>query len=67
MRDLLAETLRLAKETELSVEEICRAARVGRRWYYRLLAGDFDDPGVRRVQRVHNALADKAGTPRRAV
>lgn len=54
--NLLEETLRLAREAKLPVPEICRAAGVKQRWYYRLLNGDFEDPGVRRIQRLHDAL-----------
>ena len=55
---LMEETLRLAKETKLSAVEVCEAAGIKRRWYYRFLAGDFHEPGVNKILRLHRVLAE---------
>lgn len=59
MTDLVKETLSLAKQTNLAVSEICKAAGVKQRWYYRFLAGDFQDPGVNKILRLHSVLSGK--------
>jgi len=57
MSDLLSETLRLAKSNPLPAREICAQAKVGYRWYCRFLNGDFADPGVKKVERLHAVLS----------
>lgn len=57
MSDLLSETLRLAKSSALPAREICTQAKVGYRWYCRFLNGDFADPGVKKVERLHEVLS----------
>lgn len=66
MSDLLTETLRLARTTTLAPREICDKAEVGYRWYCRFVNGDFDDPGVRKVERLYAVLSKKQ-YPRRRV
>lgn len=60
MSDLLSKTLRLAKASTLPPRDICSAANVGYRWYCRLLNGDFDDPGVNKIERLYAVLSQKA-------
>lgn len=63
--DLLEKTLRLAGESCEPASKICSAAGVTTRWYYMLLAGEIIDPGVRRVQRLHDHLAATALSKKR--
>lgn len=62
--NLLDETLALARTSDRSVAEICKAARVTDRWYYMFLAGEIKDPSVRRVQRVYDFLSAGDSTAR---
>lgn len=63
--DLYSETLRLARESGASVPDLARATGLKQRWLHRLLAGDFQDPGVRKIERLHKHLqhmaSDEAG------
>ena len=59
--NLLNKTLSLARSTHLTVVDICRAAEVTPRWYYMFLSSQISDPGVRRVQRLHDYLVSVDG------
>lgn len=50
--DLYSKTIRLAKASGLSVADISRGTGLKVRWLNRLLAGDFKDPGVRKIERL---------------
>lgn len=56
MKNLLEETLGMARSTDLSVNDVAELAEVGSRWLRLVLNGQISDPSVRRVQRVHDAL-----------
>lgn len=56
---LLEKTLSLARSADEPVTKICREAGITTRWYYLLLDGDIRDPGVRRIQRLHDYLASR--------
>lgn len=60
MDNLLEETTRLAKSTKLPVKAICEAADVKPRWFYRFIAGDYEDPGVGKITRLHKVLSEDA-------
>lgn len=57
-KNLLDSTLDMARHTDVPVAEICRAVEVTPRWYYMLMAGDIRDPSVRKIQRLHDYLAE---------
>lgn len=59
MTDIVAETQRLARDTNLTVAEICKAANIKPRWYHKFLASEFKDPGISKVMRLHRALAER--------
>ena len=59
-QDLLKETLRLMNATQRPVNEVCRKVGVTPRWYYMLLSGEIHDPGVRKIQRLHEVLTEAA-------
>lgn len=61
--DLYSETLRLARESGKTVPDLARATGLKQRWLHRLLAGDFQDPGVRKIERLHKYLAGRDGDP----
>ena len=54
--NLLNAALKLARETDLAKTRICRATGLKRSWYNRFISGEIDDPGVKKVQRVHDYL-----------
>jgi len=58
MRDLVSETQCLARNSSMTVSEICKAAGIKSRWYHKFIAGEFKDPGVSKVQRLHEVLKD---------
>jgi len=60
-KSLLDKTLELARASDGSIRQICRDIRVSTEWYHKLMAGKIHDPGVRRVQRLHDYLASRAG------
>ena len=63
MTDLVHETRDLAKASKIPVSDICKAAQIKPRWYYRFISGDFKDPGANKIMRLHQVLAsDKAAT-----
>lgn len=58
MTDLVNETRQLAKASKIPVSDICEAAQIKPRWYYRFISGDFKDPGANKIARLHQVLAD---------
>ncbi len=52
MQTLLDKTLSLLRETNESVSSISHRANVGQRWLRRLMAGDYADPGVNKIERL---------------
>lgn len=59
MSDLYTETRKLLLSTELTMEEICAAAHVRPRWLSLVKIGHFRDPGVVKIQRLHDVLTKK--------
>jgi hypothetical protein len=57
--DLLTKTLNLLEQTDASAAEICAGANVGQRWLYDLRSGRYSDPGVTRIQRIHDFLVSR--------
>ena len=55
---LLEETLSLMAENRRPVAEVCADAGVSVRWWYELREGK-KDPGIRKVQRLHDVLQSK--------
>lgn len=54
---LLKRTMNLLSKSKLSTIDICNGANVKPRWLNRLKAGDFDDPGVNKVERIYKLLS----------
>ena len=56
MSSLYHETLHLVRLSNMSVEDICKAAQVKPRWLAKFKAGDFTDPGVNKIERLNRVL-----------
>jgi len=56
MNNLHAQTLKLLNESKIPLPEIARGSNVGYRWLCQLIAGRYTDPGVQKIQRIHNFL-----------
>jgi len=54
--ELLIRTLKMAEAVQVPVALICEDANVTPRWYYKLVRGEIPDPGVNRIQRLHDTL-----------
>lgn len=57
---LLDRTMVLLKECPLPLPEIARGADVGFEWLKKLKAGEIPEPGVNRIQRLHDFLVLQA-------
>lgn len=57
--DLYSKTIRLLKMSSISFSEISKGAGVGQRWLFDLANGRFKDPGVRKIQRLHDYLSKR--------
>ncbi|MEW8139402.1 MAG: hypothetical protein AB2761_20250 [Candidatus Thiodiazotropha endolucinida] len=57
---LLEQTMALVDRSDLPVTKICDDLGFSKRWFYKLRAGGIDDPGVKRIQRLHDYLVEKA-------
>jgi predicted transcriptional regulator len=55
--DLFETTMKQIRESGLSASQIARGANVGKRWMHDLVAGRFTDPGVKKIQKIHNYLS----------
>lgn len=60
MNDLYETTLQLARDCGISPAIVSREAKVGLRWYHKLLRGEWGDPGVLKIQRLHDYLQVQA-------
>lgn len=54
--DLYSDTIRLAKATDVPLARICRETGLKMRWLQKVISGEFTDPGVRKIQRLHAYL-----------
>lgn len=53
---LLQKTLKLLEKSQLTRRQVALGAGVGEDWLKKVQLGKIPDPGVRRVQRVHDFL-----------
>jgi len=56
-KTLLQKTQALIASTSVPAVEICRTVGVSTRWFSRFKRGDFHDPGVRKIQAIHDFLS----------
>lgn len=59
MSKLYEETIQLLKSTDKKQKQIAADTGLGERWIGRLKDGDFQDPGVNKIERLHNYLVDR--------
>lgn len=57
---LLNKTLSLSEKTTATNAEIADHLGVTVRWYQKVIAGDINDPGVRKIQKLHDYLVEVA-------
>ena len=51
--DLLTDTYKLIATSNLSIRKIAKGSDVGERWLHKLIKGLWQDPGVRKVNRIY--------------
>lgn len=51
--DLLTDTYKLIATSNLSIRKIAKGSDVGERWLHKLIKGVWQDPGVRKVNRIY--------------
>lgn len=56
---LLARTLHLLDALNLSYREIAEGAQVDKNWVAKLVQGHIEEPGVNKIQRVHDFLLER--------
>lgn len=61
MNDLYEKTLELIRASDQSIRQLAKDAGVGQRWLSDLVSGRFDDPGVKKIQRLHDYLIARSG------
>ena len=57
MTDLYEKTITKLTESKIPLMQVAAGSNVGYRWLCRLIAGDYSDPGVKKIQRIHNYLS----------
>lgn len=55
--NLLERTKALARTRLYDRSTVCAELGVTTRWLHRLLAGDYQDPGVNKIERLHELLS----------
>ena len=61
MTNLFDETLGMLEASELPVREIAQRSGVGARWLALVKSRKISDPGVQKIQRVHDFLSEAPG------
>lgn len=56
---MLERTLRLLDETDETLLQVCQGAGVSYHWLTKVKTGVIAEPGVQRVERLHNWLMSK--------
>lgn len=56
---MLEKTLELLRNCDLPLVEIANMSGLGYEWLKKLKAGDIPDPGVNRIQKLHDFLASR--------
>jgi len=61
---LLDRTKTLLRECELSLPEIATRSKLGYEWLKKFAADDIPDPGVKRIQQLHDFLVSHQCAPK---
>jgi hypothetical protein len=56
---LLDRTLDLLRNCDVSLPELANMSGLGYEWLKKLKAGEIPDPGVNRIQKLHDFLAQR--------
>jgi predicted transcriptional regulator len=56
MSDLYETTLNMIRDSGIPITRLASEAKVGQRWLADLVNGRFSDPGVKKIQRLHDYL-----------
>jgi hypothetical protein len=59
MSDLYTKTIELIRSSGKPIKQIAEEAGVGQRWLHDLVNGRFDDPGVKKIERLYLYLTNK--------
>lgn len=59
MTDLFETTMQQVRDSGMSLPKIASGAQVGHRWLVDLMNGRFNDPGVKKIQRLHAFLSQQ--------
>ena len=62
MNNLYKTTLQLIRDSGMPLSRIAREADVGHRWLVDVMNGRFSDPGVNKIQRLHDYLIERNQT-----
>ncbi len=57
--DLFTDTQKLVHDSGESFAQIAQATDLGERWLRKFIKNEFDDVGVRRLQKLRNYLLDR--------
>jgi len=57
MTDLYQKTITLLKQTKVPLSKVASESNVGYRWLCKLIAGVYSDPGINKIQRIHDYLS----------
>ena len=60
MKNIYEKTLRLVRETDIPTSKLASDTGLGLRWMHKLIAGEFTDPGVKKIERLYNYLSAEA-------
>ena len=53
---LYVKTMRLVKESGKTAAQLSRETGLGQRWMYMLMQGAYSDPGVNKIEQLHDHL-----------
>lgn len=56
MNDLYETTIGMIRESGMPINRIADSAGVGKRWLADVMSGRYSDPGVKKIQRLHDYL-----------
>lgn len=54
--NIYPETLKLLRKNKVHMPEIARLTGLNKRWLHRLCAGDYEDPGVNKIEKLNRFL-----------
>lgn len=57
---LYEKTIQLMLDPPVQVARACRDLDLSERWWFRVVSGSIKDPGVKRMQRLHDYLVERS-------